>query len=158
MIKIQKLPKAEIQEKTWALAFITSAVLLCFACVSCAADTSTAPISPGETTRGTVEPSVIENILSATTFAETRGSHVSVSGTAALPDGTKLRSQLWKSSQPIQWWPKDKDIEVVDGQWEILVPFDINGVPDELAYPYTFEVWIKDSPHIKDVSVFGFMP
>ncbi len=132
--------------------FISGLLVLIICLFSGCAGNENASIAPG--------PTKIGNILSTTNFTSIPGSHISISGTAALPNGTKLRSQLRDSNKPIPWWPKDKDIEVIDGQWEITVPFGISGVPKELTFGnvYTIEVWVKDSPEIKDISPFGFLP
>lgn len=85
------------------------------------------------------------------------GVHVSVSksvyfhGSAALPDGTILLSQLYEDNKPLPWWPAGQPITVEGGKWEISVPLGTNGAPSDLPPDpgYHFTVWSRDNALIK---------
>jgi hypothetical protein len=138
----------------YKLAFlILMGMTLSYLFTSCAANENL-------TTPGTTEATEAVNMLSPTSVSSLAGSPIRISGDATLPNGTKLQSQLWVGSQPILWWPKDKDIEVINGQWEITIPFSINGAPYELPQGpvYNIVVWVKDRPEFEGSMLFGFNP
>ena len=111
------------------------------------------------TSLSTEQTEAIE-LVNPTSVSSLAGSHIRISGDATLPNGTKLQSQLWVGSQPITWWPVERDIEVINGEWEITVPFGINGAPYQLPQGpvYRIVVWVKDRPEIEGSTPFGFNP
>jgi hypothetical protein len=54
-----------------------------------------------------------------------------------------LQSQLYYDLRPLKWWPADRDIEVIDGEWEIKVMLGENGAPSHLPNEssYLLKVW-----------------
>lgn len=85
---------------------------------------------------------------------------IDVRGTATLPDGTNLQTQLFESGNPVSWWPSDKIIQVQNGKWIIFISFNNDSAPD---IPYIssnniLKVWIKDNPTITADLLFGLIP
>ncbi len=78
----------------------------------------------------------------------TETSLIRFSGTAGLPDGTVLRSQLYKDGTLVPWWPTGQDIPVHDGQWTISAALGDDGRPREILVGpvYRVDVWERDDP------------
>ena len=131
--------------------------LVIFTFPGCVADDNTTTTSVTTDTQETTTSYTI----SLPKISVVRGSHLMVTGVTNLPDGTELRSQLfYQGAFPFAWWPKDQDIEVVGGQWELIVPLGINGAPEELPQEtLVISVWSKTNPGIKVFDIYGlFLP
>jgi hypothetical protein len=75
------------------------------------------------------------------------------SGTALLPDGLFLRSQLFKDGVAAAWWPSEMDILIEDSKWQIDVPLGTNGAPENLRFDegYVLRVWFREDSSINAV-------
>jgi hypothetical protein len=68
-------------------------------------------------------------------------------GTAGLPDGTLLQSELYGDGASLPWWPKDLTITVQAGRWVVSVP--ITGERFRAGPTYRLDVWQTDNPNTR---------
>jgi len=124
-------------------------LVLAVACGNAGAATSTSQTSvppPTVTTRPTTHEPVEGQIHVYSVHNEP--SLIQFSGTAGLPNGTILRSQLYADSTPVPWWPAGHDISVQNGQWTISVALGDGGSSREILVGpfYSINVWERDNP------------
>ena len=138
---------------------VVFAALVIFTFTGCAADDNTTATTT-TTTTGT-QATTASYTISFTKISVFHGSRVMATSDTNLPDGTKLRSQLYyQAIYPFAWWPNDQDIEVIGGKWEIKMPFGLNGAPEDLPWETVhFRVWAKTNPRIEAFDMDGlFLP
>jgi hypothetical protein len=71
---------------------------------------------------------------------------IKFSGTAGLPEGTILHSQIYEDNVPLSWWPTTNDITVQNGQWTVSVSFGEQKTDGRISVgpQYIFDIWQED--------------
>ena len=131
-----------------ALLLLACALSTVMSACTLSRDTSDkSPSSGVTTTMRATSPEVIEGTIDVYRV-QVRPSLIIFWGTAGLPDGTVLHSQLYEMDSPLAWWPESTDIIVENGGWTISVALDEPGeVRNILVGPrYYYEAWEKDNP------------
>jgi hypothetical protein len=84
---------------------------------------------------------------------ETEDGDIVFSGHTLFPDGTPLYTRLYlgvlkEKHEKAGWWPSEKEIQVQNRTWHIVVSLGKNGAPDDLPHDfgYYFTVWAKEDP------------
>lgn len=88
----------------------------------------------------------VKGVIFANTEGVVKGNYIQFRGYCTT--NSTLQSQLYCDYRPLKWWPADRDIEVIDGEWEIKVMLGENGAPSHLPdeSSYLLKVWKKGDP------------
>jgi hypothetical protein len=88
----------------------------------------------------------VDSALFANHDGVVKGNFIHFRGYCAT--NSTLQSQLYCDYRPLKWWPADRDIEVIDGKWEIKVMLGEDGAPPHLPdeSSYLLKVWKKGNP------------
>lgn len=72
-------------------------------------------------------------------------------GSTSLPEGIRLKTQLYKDKQAVGWWPEYLHVRLADGTWELSVKARESEAPEELPgfeRGYSLWIWNVDFPAI----------
>ena len=71
-----------------------------------------------------------------------------MSGQTTIPYGECVQTELLADGKPVDWWPKDKCIQVGGNSWEFLAALGKNGAPERLDpnKSYAIHAWWPQKP------------
>jgi hypothetical protein len=132
-----------------ALALTLAAALLAALLAACAAPTPAPALTQPATREG---PYTL-----AVTGVEVRtGEGITFTGTATLPEGACLLSELTRDGDPVPWWPGDACTPVGGPTWEINVSLTEDLDEDS---QYALRAWWDEDPEgVADVFTFDLAP
>jgi hypothetical protein len=129
----------------WSVIITIFVVITCFAsCSNHASDKETRTNNIPDYLR------IPEIKVHATHIQVINGIEIFAAGTAELPDGTYLQTQLYEDDMPIPWWDSDQTYEVKDGKFDIEGYMLADGVYHTLSKgpSYTLMIWEEANPAV----------
>ena len=90
-------------------------------------------------------------IITVTEGGVSPGIRIIFRGSSSLPNDTCLRTQLYLSEEPIDWWPADQCAAVQNSRWQMAVSLGEGEAPAELdaTKSYGLLVWQRDNPAVE---------